>query len=159
MTLTLNAIFGLDNNVHSLSDTLKDLLTLPLFFILYGSIPIAIFLAAIIILDTICFFQKADYVLHLLLIEWLLIVFKPNLWVFEYQYWMWMGLSLSLLVTKWIRCKYIKKINPSILNYSRILCRTSALKKLYHRIFHSPYCNSPHLLYLKLREETVAGRT
>ncbi|MFW2476678.1 MAG: hypothetical protein ACN4EP_07170, partial [Sediminibacterium sp.] len=94
----------------SLSDTLKDLLTLPLFFILKGSIPIAIFLAAIIILYNICFFQKTDYVLHLLLIEWLLIVFKPILWAFEYQYWLWIGLSLSLLVTQWIRCKHIKKI-------------------------------------------------
>lgn len=110
VTLTCGYLFKLDESPQSFSEFLGELATLPLFFLIYGLIPIVIFLIIICVLDTVCFLRKTDAIILLLLFEWIVISIKPGLWAFDYQYWLWIGLSMSFLVTQYFRNKQIKKI-------------------------------------------------
>jgi len=106
----ITTVFQLHEAAHSISELLRGLLFIPFFLLTYGLIPICIFIIVMIILDTICFFQKTNYTNLILLIQWVMIIYKPILWAFEYHYWLWIGLSITFFVSQFFRSKKINKI-------------------------------------------------
>lgn len=116
LSVIFAALFQFHESAKSVSELLTELLMTPVFLLTYGLIPIGLFLLALVILDTICFFQKTQRLRILLLIQWLLIILKPILWAFEYSFWLWVGLSISFFVTQLLREKKIKNIQGKYFN-------------------------------------------
>ena len=115
LTIIVAAIFSLEESAQSLSELFGDLLMTPFFLLLYGLLPMAIFLLLMLFLDIICFSRKTSHIFPLLFVQWLVLVIKPIEWAIDNNYWLWVGLSVSFLVTQYLRSKQIDKLQNAFL--------------------------------------------
>src|ERR1051325_8189571 len=72
---------------------LYGILTIPVAFLIYGSLIIISFYGVIVLLDAIAFNLTEKYTKRILIIEWIIIIPPFINWAFEYKYWFWLTLS------------------------------------------------------------------
>ena len=89
---------------------LMNLVSIPFLFFTYGLMFLVSFYLLILLIDFIAFRYTKLEVIHIMFVEWIIIIPPFVYWAFKEEYWLWLVLVISFLCTQLIRTKWIRTI-------------------------------------------------
>jgi len=108
-------LIGLDSAYDDWSTTIfYNLLGVLILLLTYGLVIIIAFYFIILLLDSLLFQFKGLRLIHIILIEWVIIIPPFIYWAFKEEYWLWLALVASLLGTQLIRRRKLLKKYPEL---------------------------------------------